>query len=186
LGHVDYLNDLKTDETASGIGVDELNFNELADIAPSIDSRILQCLEFEADSWALAKSIAIQKDGIENINGIAALPDDLRVRMVLFGTYAMSWLMETMASTLTRGRLAITHPAPIRRMQMLQNMAVWELNDLKLDTPAITRSALGSFDGVLGQIGKQWLQTDKFDPVSYRSVQKDTEEQLERFRYVEA
>ncbi len=69
---------------------------------------------------------------------------------------------------------------------MLQNMAVWELNDLKLDTPTITRSALGEFERVLGQIGKQWLQTDKFDPVSYRAVMEKTEKRLERFRYVEA
>lgn len=184
LGHVDYLLSLKADSRTSLGGLDELNYNELAGLNPSIDGRVLQCLEFEADSWALSKSIIIQKDGLENIDGIAALPMELRIRMNLFGIYAMSWLMETMASTLNRGRLNITHPAPIRRMQMLQNMAVWELNDLGLDAPTITRSVLVEFESVLSQIGEQWLQMDKFDPVSYRAVFEETRDTLKPFRYI--
>ncbi|MGJ8670996.1 MAG: hypothetical protein ACSHXK_16050 [Oceanococcus sp.] len=184
LGHVDYLRSFKADSGTSLGGLDELNYNELAGLNPSIDGRVLQCLEFEADSWALSKSIIIQKDGLENIDGIAALPMELRIRMNLFGIYAMSWLMETMASTLNRGRLNITHPAPIRRMQMLQNMAVWELNDLGLDAPTITRSVLVEFESVLSQIGEQWLQMDKFEPVSYRAVFEETRDTLKPFRYI--
>lgn len=184
LGHVDYLRNFKADSGTSLGGLDELNFNELAHLNSSIDGRVLQCLEFEADSWALSKSIIIQKDELENIDGIAALPVKHRIRMNLFGIYAMSWLMETMASTLSRGRLNISHPAPIRRMQMLQNMAVWELKDLGLDAPTITRSVLVEFESVLSQIGEQWLQTDKFEPVSYRAVFEETRDTLEPYRYI--
>ncbi|WP_298959473.1 hypothetical protein [uncultured Roseibium sp.] len=185
LGHIDFLRDAGGHAESSSLGFDELNLNELGQMAPSLDSRILQCLEFEADGYALGQSIAIQVENKENIDGIAALPRDLRLRMALFGICAMSWLMEAMASTFTRGRLAITHPAPIRRLQMAQNMAVWELTDLGLDASEVTRSTLREFEFVLGQIGRQWLQTDKFDPISYRTVFEETRVKLERFRYIE-
>lgn len=184
LGHIDFLRDVGRHAESSTLGFDELNLNELEQMALSLDSRILQCLEFEADGYALGQSIGIQVENKENIDGIAALPRDLRLRMTLFGIYAMSWLMEAMASTFTRGRLAITHPAPIRRLQMTQNMAVWELTDLGLEAPTITRSVLREFEFVLGQIGKQWLQTDKFDPISYRTVFEETRVKLEPYRYV--
>lgn len=185
LGYVDFLRAVSGNQGSGDLGLDELHLNELSQVAPSLDGRVLQCLEFEADGAALAQSIAIQVTDAENIDGIAALPRDLRVRMSLLGIYAMSWLMETMASTFSRGQLAITHPAPIRRMQILQNMAVRELDHLGLDTPAITRTVLREFEIVLGQIGEQWLQTDKFEPVSYRAVFEEMRAQLEPFRYVE-
>ena len=184
LGHIDFLRDVGGHAESSSLGFDELNLNEFGQMAPSLDSRILQCLEFEADGYALGQSIGIQVENKENIDGIAALPRDLRLRTALFGIYAISWLMETMASTFTRGRLAITHPAPIRRIQMTQNMAVWELADLGLDAPTITRSVLRDFEFVLGQIGEQWLQRDKFEPVSYRTVFEETRVELEPYRYV--
>lgn len=184
LGHVDYLQSLKADGGSQSLGLNELNLNELVSIHPSIDGRVLQCLEFEADSWALSQSILIQNAGQENIDGIAALPADLRCRMTLFAIYSMSWLMETMSATFSRGRLAITHPAPIRRMQMLQNMAVWKLNDLGLDMPLLTRQTLGMFQTVLGQIGAQWLQNDQFDPHRYRLLFEETRDRLAPFRYV--
>ncbi|WP_412178058.1 hypothetical protein [Roseibium alexandrii] len=184
LGHIDFLQSLKANGEGRSLGLNELSLNELVSIHPGIDGRVLQCLEFEADSWALSQSILIQLAGQENIDGIAALPADLRCRMTLFAIYSMSWLMETMSSTFIRGRLAITHPAPIRRMQMLQNMAVWELNDLGLDMPALTRQTLGMFQTVLGQIGAQWLQTDQFDPHRYRVIFEETQDQLAPLRYI--
>ena len=185
LGHIDYLQSFKANGEGRSLGLNELSLNELVSIHPSIDGRVLQCLEFEADSWALSQSVLVQHAGQENIDGIAALPADLRCRMTLFAIYSMSWLMETLSTTFSRGRLAFTHPAPIRRMQMLQNMAVWELNDLGLDMPALTRQTLGMFQTVLGQIGAQWLQTDQFDPHRYRVIFEETRDQLAPFRYVE-
>jgi hypothetical protein len=184
LGHMDYLQSLKANDEGRSPGLNELSLNELVSIHPSIDGRVLQCLEFEADSWALSQSILVQNAGQENIDGIAALPADLRCRMTLFAIYSMSWLMETMSATFSRGRLAITHPPPIRRMQMLQNMAVWKLNDLGLDMPTLTRQTLGMFQTVLGQIGAQWLQTDQFDPHRYRLLFEEARDRLAPFRYV--
>lgn len=185
LGHVDYLRSLSTDDNPS-IGLNELYLTELIDSEISIDPRFLQCMEFEADSWALSKSLIIQRDGLENIEGIKAFDADTRYHLTLFGLYAMSWLMEVMASTMQRGRLNITHPAPIRRMQMLQNMAVWELDHLGLDTASLTRQTLVQFQGILKQIGRQWLQTDRFEPVSYRAVFEEMRDTLAPFRYVTA
>lgn len=185
LGHVDYLRNLSHEANPS-LGLNELSLTELIDSEISIDPRVLQCMEFEADSWALSKSLIIQRDGMENIEGIKAFDADTRYRLTLFGLYAMSWLMEVMASTMQRGRLNITHPAPIRRMQMLQNMAVWELNDLGLDTASLTRETLAQFEGILKQIGRQWLQTDHFEPRSYRAVFEEMRYTLAPFRYVTA
>lgn len=181
LGHIEYL---KARKALMPMGLNELHMDELVPGDVIIDNRILQCMEFEADSWALAKSIGIQRDGVENVDGIAVLPFDLRIRLTLFGIYAMTWLMETLASTAKRGRLNITHPAPIRRMQMLQNMAVWELNDLGIDAASVARDALKQFQDILSQMGSQWLQTDKFDPVNYRAVFESMRDDLEPYRYV--
>jgi len=185
LGHVDYLRSL-SDVGMPSIGLNELFLTELIESNSAIDPRVLQCMEFEADSWALSKSLMIQRDGAENIEGIKVFDADTRYRLTLFGLYAMSWLMEIMASTMQRGRLNITHPAPIRRMQMLQNMAVWELNDLGLDTEPLTRQTLMQFEDILGRIGRQWLQSDRFEPVSYRAVFEDMRNTLAPFRYVTA
>lgn len=181
LGHVDFLIDQSGGDV---VGLNELNMSELAVGHKHIDSRILQCMEFEADSWAMAKSIGIQDEELENIDGIASMPKEVRLRLSLFGVYAMTWLLETLAGSFKRGRLNITHPAPIRRMQMLQNMAVWELNDLGLDADYFARSTLTQFESVLSQIGKQWIQTDRFDPVSYRDVFERMRDDLEPYRYV--
>jgi hypothetical protein len=181
LGHVDFL----IDQSGGGVlGLNELNMSELSVEHKRIDSRILQCMEFEADSWAMAKSIGIQHEELENIEGIASMPKEVRLRLSLFGVYAITWLLETLAGSFKRGRLNITHPAPMRRMQMLQNMAVWELNDLGLDADYFARSTLTQFESVLSQIGKRWIQTDRFDPVSYRDVFERMRDGLEPYRYV--
>lgn len=167
LGHVDYLRSLKS---TRDVGFSELELNELTELSPSIDGRVLQVMEFEADSWALSKLLSLHHEGSENIEGIAAMDKDTRLRMSLFAAYAITWLMEVMANTFTRGKLNITHPAPVRRMQMLQTIAAQELNHLGLDVATITQDALVQFECVFSQIGKQWVQTDKFNPVGHQAV----------------
>lgn len=179
LGHVDYLRDKQVSAEIS-----ELHMDELAQGASGIDGRVLQCMEFEADSWAIGKLLAIQAQGGENIDGIAALHLALRLQMNVFAAYSLCWLMETLASTARRGRLNITHPAPVRRLQNLQNIAANELSFLNFESTRMLRDVGAQFDAVLSQIGKQWLQTDKFEPVSYRAVFDRLRQELAPYRYL--
>ncbi|MFN3169136.1 MAG: hypothetical protein ACE37E_00410 [Hyphomicrobiales bacterium] len=179
LGHVDYLRDKQTSAEIS-----ELHVDELAQGIPGIDGRVLQCMEFEADSWAIGKLIAIQAHGGENIDGIASLHMALRLQMNVFAAYSLCWLMETLASTARRGRLNITHPAPVRRLQNLQNIAANELKFLNFESTRMLRDVSAQFEGVLSQIGKQWVQMDKFEPVSYRAVFDQMRQDLAPYRYL--
>lgn len=179
LGHVDYLRDKRPSAEIS-----ELHMDELAQGASGIDGRVLQCMEFEADSWAIGKLLAIQAQSGENIDGIASLHMALRLQMNVFAAYSLCWLMETLASTAMRGRLNITHPAPVRRLQNLQNIAANELGLLNFESTRMLRDVSAQFDGVLSQIGKQWFQTDKFEPVSYRAVFDQLRDDLAPYRYL--
>lgn len=179
LGHVDYLQHQKQSAEIS-----ELHMDEFVQTVSGIDGRVLQCLEFEADGWALAKLIAIQTQGGENINDVASLHLALRLQMNIFAAYSLCWLMETLASTARRGRLNITHPAPVRRLQNLQNIAAKELSVLNFESTRMLRELGMQFDGVLSQIGKQWLQTDKFEPTSYRTVFDQLRKDLAPYRYL--
>lgn len=179
LGHVDYLR-----EQQPSAQISELHMDELAQGASGIDGRVLQCMEFEADGWAVGKLLAIQAQGGENIDGIASLHLALRLQMNVFAAYSLCWLMETLASTARRGRLNITHPAPVRRLQNLQNIAANELRFQNFESTRMLRDVGAQFDGVLSQIGKQWLQTDKFEPVSYRAVFDQLRQELTPYRYL--
>lgn len=179
LGHVDYLR-----HHTQSADISELHLGELAAIDPSIDGRVLQCLEFEADSWALAKSLAIQTQGGENIHGVASLHLALRLQMSLLAGFSLCWLMETLASTAKRGRLNITHPAPVRRLQMLQSIAARELGAIKMDSARMLRDVDVQLNDVLAQIGRQWLQTDRFEPDRYRAVFDETRKALAPYRYL--
>lgn len=180
-GHVDYLKSIKSD---NNLGLDELGLMDKHNTDVSIDAKILQCMEFEADSGALEHCLTIQVDGIENIEALAALPADLRYQLSLFSVYAMTWLLESIATTFKRTRLNITHPAPIRRLQMLQNIAVNELKHSELDYASITRDTLKQFESVLQNVDEDWKQTDKFDPVIYRETFDQLRKTLEPFRYL--
>lgn len=179
LGHVDYLR-----HQTQSADISELQMDELAVDHGGIDGRVLQCLEFEADGWAMAKALAIQTQGGENIDGVASLHLALRLQMSLLAGFGLCWLMETLASTAERGRLNITHPAPVRRLQMLQSVATRELGSIKMDSARMLRDVETQLNGVLAQIGRQWLQTDRFEPNSYHSVFDEMRKALAPYRYL--
>lgn len=179
LGHIDYLR-----HHQQSADISELHMDALAADHAGIDGRILQCLEFEADGWALAKLIEIPTLGAENIEGVASLHIALRLQMSLLAGFSLCWLMETLASTAQRGRLNITHPAPVRRLHMLQNSAARELGGIKMESKRMLGDVETQLDGVLKQIGRQWLQTDRFEPVSYRAVFEEMRDTLAPFRYM--
>lgn len=182
LGHVDYLNNLKPDIT-SVLDFNELHYDDIGSLNIPIDTRKLQTMEFEADSYALAKCINIQLGNIENIDLIKEVPVELRLRLTLFGIYAMSWLLESMAGVMKRGKLNVTHPAPIRRLQMNHNMVLWELNDLGADVKSLVGQSFKQFRDILEKLGADWQQTDHFDPIEHRKVFEHMRDELAPFRY---
>lgn len=181
LGHIDYLRSLSGGQTAE---FTELSLMEQGIGAGLIDSQIAQCMEFEADSSALSKCLLIQHNGLENIDGIKALPSATRMRLTLFGIYAMTWLFEAFQAELYRRKFSVTHPAPFTRLNMLQNMAVWELNDIKADAANITKGALGQLLAILPRLGQDWQSIDGFEPVQYRQTFEEMRETLTPFRYL--
>ncbi len=181
LGHIDYLRSLSQDQSSE---FTELSLMDQGIHAGMVDSQIVQCMEFEADSSALSKCLLIQHNGLENIDGIKALLPETRMRMMLFGIYAMTWLFEAFQSVLYQRKFSVTHPAPFTRLKMLQNMAVWELQDIGADTESITKDALGQLLTILPRLGQEWQSIDGFDPVQYRKTFEEMRETLAPFRYL--
>lgn len=181
LGHIDNLRSLSKVQSAE---FTELSLMEQGIGAGLIDSQIAQCMEFEADSSALSKCLLIQHNGLENIDGIKAMPSAVRMRLTLFGIYAMTWLFETFQAVLYRRKFSVTHPAPLTRLKMLQNMAVWELDDIKADTANITKDALGQLLSILPRLGQDWQSIDGFEPAQYRQTFEEMRETLAPFRYL--
>lgn len=62
---------------------------------------VQRALEFDADSTALLMCAEIQLNGQENIDGIVALPLDLRLRLVQFAAYGFASLLEALQSHLS-------------------------------------------------------------------------------------
>lgn len=82
-------------------------------------SKQLHCLELDADRSALWSSMRIQiDDNLENIAGIAELDKPTRQRLMLFGSYAMTWLFEEFQVYL-RAQGGETHPLPYLRLHGL-------------------------------------------------------------------
>jgi len=82
-------------------------------------SKRLHCLEIDADRSALWSSMSIQiDDNLENIAGIAELDKPTRQRLMLFGSYAMTWLFEEFQIYL-RAQGGETHPLPYLRLHGL-------------------------------------------------------------------
>ncbi len=181
LGHTDYVRSLSEGQP---IEFTELSLMDQGIGAGLIDSQVAQCMEFEADSSALSKCLLIQHNGLENIDGIKALPPETRIRLTLFGIYAMTWLFEAFQAVLYRRKFSVTHPAPFTRLKMLQNMAVWELQDIGGDTGNITKDALGQLLRILPHLGQEWQSVDGFEPVQYRKTFNEMRETLAPFRYL--
>ncbi len=80
------------------------------------DSQTLQCMEFDADKSALWGSVQIQLGQLENIESIIALQPVDRLKLTLFGCYAMTWLFEQFQDYMDTSK-EVSHPEPVLRLQ---------------------------------------------------------------------
>lgn len=78
----------------------------------------LHLMELEADAIAVQHALWLQADDAEDIAGIAALPQPMRLGLVLFCAYAMTWLFEEYQAYM-RSAHGLTHPRPRERLRHL-------------------------------------------------------------------
>lgn len=180
LGHVDMLRSL------SGNGdsrIDELGLVRVA-AAPGLDPILKQGMEFEADRWGLRRCLMVQhQEGLENIHGIAAMPQAQRLSMALFAVFTMTWLFEAFQAELYRQRRNLTHPAPFARLAMLRIAALEELQAKGLDGAAMVGEVMESVETLLPRLG--WdVQADGLQPDNLCAIWETLRSRLEPFRYV--
>ncbi len=122
----------------------------------------LKCLEFDADQSAFWGNCNIQIHSLENIEGIRALDENLRLRLTLFGAYAMTWLFEKFQEYLDT-KDGHTHPAPMLRLHNLLHTASANVLSLHDDMPAIHDVVLKQFDTIGGRIPGMYGTTNLSD-----------------------
>lgn len=115
--------------------------------------------EFDADQSAFWASLNIQKHGLENIEGIAMLDIGLRLRLTLFGAYAMIWLIEQFQAYLD-SRDGDTHPSPTLRLQNLFRTLESNLDRLGDDLIPLNADVLQQFSAVQAAIPSLFGEAD--------------------------
>lgn len=119
------------------------------------DIEALQCLEFDADQSALWASFNIQRHNLENIEGIAALDLGLRLRLTLFGAYAMVWLIEQLQGYMD-AQEALTHPSPTLRLHNLFRTAASQIVPTHSAMGALHADVLRQFDVIRAAIPQMY------------------------------
>lgn len=115
------------------------------------NSEALKCLEFDADQSALWASCNIQLRSLENIQGIQELNENLRLRLTLFGSYAMTWMFEQFQNYRDT-KDGNTHPEPMLRLYNLLQTARSNIFPLREDLSALNQNAIEQFDGIQKRI----------------------------------
>lgn len=150
-GHVDYVQQHKL----------ALSLYELPEALPAAQRRkaavnkeiadTLQCLEFDADQSAFWANCNIQLGKLENIEGISALDQNLRLRLTLFGSYAMTWLFEQF-QIYASSTDAMSHPSPLERLRFLFETASQRLLTQHPEIAPLNEDALSQFDKARARI----------------------------------
>jgi len=151
-GHVSFIQHQKI---ANGIHElnDGLHAAALSKPNAKRNLRILRLLEFDADGSAMKASLRIQTDSLENIDGIANQPLEVRVDLALFAAYAMTWLFEEIQAYLDV-RAGLTHPSPFDRLQNLFRITTVHLSNHIPDIEERREKAFKRFDTVRDAIPK--------------------------------
>lgn len=161
-GHVDFVHKhklaLRLYELADPLATLEIS-KPRTDISLEAISETLKCLEFDADRSAFWASCNIQIGALENIEGIAKLDQGLRLRLTLFGSYAMVWLFEQFQTYLDSQNGA-SHPSPALRLQNLFRTAQTRILPLSEQMRAAHGQALLQFDAISAVIPGMYGRDD--------------------------
>lgn len=149
-GHVRYVQDhglgLRLYEVEDQMAVMEYSSRK-ADAPTDELKTTLKCLEFDADQSAFWGSCNIAIGDLETIEGIARLSAPFRIRLTMFGAYAMVWLFDQF-QTYLNVKNARTHPEPSLRLQNLFRTAVKNVLPLDPSISSLHDDALNQFDAV--------------------------------------
>ena len=104
----------------------------------------LHCMEFDADRTALWAMTRMQQDDAEPIQGLAALPKALRLKLVIFAGIMLTFLFDQSARR-RAGAGSGTHPLAYHRLHNLVRTMASNL----LDSSGATKAA---FDEVLTEM----------------------------------
>ncbi len=158
------------------------------------NSETLKCLEFDADQSAFWASCNIQLSNLENIEGIHNLDKQLRLRLTLFGSYAMTWMFEQFQNY-RDSQNGHTHPDPMLRLYNLLQTASSNVLLLDKDLPSLNKNALGQFDVIRKRIPAIYdskklediIQgnTDFSDLSKYDDARTQQKKMLEEFQFSE-
>lgn len=136
------------------------------------DSRaILKSLELEADRNAFWTSCRIHTDNRENIAGLAKMSPSSRLRLTLFGCYAMTWLFDEFQNYLD-SQQGHTHPAPYLRLQNLVTTAANHLQPLHAEFEALHRDACMQFDAMQRAIPSIYKSEDVYRASSQAGIRE--------------
>tara|TARA_R110001606_G_scaffold352942_2_gene503425 strand:+ start:1199 stop:2368 length:1170 start_codon:yes stop_codon:yes gene_type:complete len=155
---------------------------------------VQRSLELDADKQAFWACCQIQLAQRENIEGIAALDINLRLRLTLFGAYAMTWLFEEFQNYLD-AKAGITHPDPYLRLQNIVAIAARHIEPIHEAARAANQDACGQFDTIQRNIPSIYATDELRSGTANPEVQESLEnyekefasvaDELERLRYNE-
>lgn len=155
---------------------------------------VQRSLELDADKSAFWACCQVQLAQRENIEGIAALDLDLRLRLTLFGAYAMTWLFEEFQNYLDT-KAGITHPDPYLRLQNIVSTASRHVAPIHEGFQSANREACSQFDVIQGSVPSIYRTQDihrgASDPEVQEALNAYAQEfaavsgQLDRLRYSE-
>ncbi|WP_299961508.1 hypothetical protein [uncultured Roseobacter sp.] len=126
------------------------------------DRETLKCLEFDADQSALWAGFNIQFGNMENLDGITALEPALRLRMTLFGAYAMIWLIDEYQSYLD-AQEGDTHPPPSLRLQNLLRTTKQRILPIGDQLSALHGDVLHQFDTIRAAVPSMYSSAEFTD-----------------------
>lgn len=158
------------------------------------DAAVLQGFEFDADKSALWGGLQIQLGKLENIEGISALPQATRLKLTLFGSYAMTWLFEQFQLYMETGE-SLSHPSPLVRLRALFQTVQDSLLSQHPDLETLNNEAISQFDNVRSRIPSLYVSNDLIGMFEKPESSLNTDESakqhaellkdLEQFQYSE-
>ncbi len=184
-GHVDYVQD-----KGLALFLCELPVVGYADDTPENtdnelnESETLQCLEFDADQSAFWTSCQVQISERENIEGILNYDLQTRLRLTLFGCYAMTWLFEEFLKH-SGTEDADTHPKPYFRLQNLFRTAASNISPLVPEFSALNYYVCQQFDALKGSINNIYGSKELYDGLQDQELQQEVtkfDQRLERVK----
>jgi hypothetical protein len=113
--------------------------------------KLLKHLEHDADQSAFWGGVNLQLGELENIQTIIEMPQEQRLKLVLFASYAMPWLFEQYQAYLGSDQ-SQSHPEPIDRLEYLFETAKTRLLSQHPELAELNQVVLNQFDMIRKKI----------------------------------